>query len=108
MTMTITIQFFKSAGFRICGQRKRKKKTFSHISGVQSPGLEREDLINTGLLENILYTEGKIHLLMVSHIKYYRNWQIALTLPEKGTINLWIDISFLENLYKLLECVNSS
>lgn len=63
----------KSAGVGICGQKKRKKKTFPCISGVESPGLERENLISTGLLENIIVTEGKyISWYLIQ--KYYKSW----------------------------------
>lgn len=51
-------QFFKSVDLETVA-RKRKKKTFSCISGVQSPGLEKEDSVNTVFLENILLIEGK-------------------------------------------------
>lgn len=59
MTTNNSQAVLKSDGFGICGQKKRKKKTFPCISGVKSPGLEREDFINIGLLENFLVTERK-------------------------------------------------
>lgn len=61
------------------GKRKKRKRLFP-VSGVQSPRLDSEDSIHTGLLEGILFIEGKY---IFSYTNITEAGMIVVTLEQK-------------------------